>query len=155
MGESTQKIMILGAGPNQVRLIQRARELGLYVITVDYLPDNVGHKLSHRYVNCSTMDKEGILCAAEAMGIDGVVTCASDAAVPAVGYVSEKLGLPGPTYRAALTMARKDEFRAFQHAKSLAAPRFTVLTGPSELEGAIRGWTPPVMVKPADTSGSR
>ena len=149
------KIMILGAGPNQVRLIQRARELGLHVITVDYLPDNVGHKLSHRYVNCSTMDKEGVLRAAETLGIDGIVTCASDAAVPAVGYVAERLGLPGPTFRAATTMVRKDEFRAFQHANGLAAPRFAALTEPLALEDAIRGWTPPVMVKPADTSGSR
>jgi len=40
------------------------------VITVDYLPENIGHRYSHQFVNCSTLDKVGVLKAANELNID-------------------------------------------------------------------------------------
>jgi len=71
--------MILGAGPLQVSAIRKAVELDLEVITVDYLPENMGHRYSHHFVNCSTTDREGVLYAAREMEIDGICTFSSDA----------------------------------------------------------------------------
>ena len=39
-----KKILLLGAMQMHVPLILRARERGIYVITCDYLPENVGHE---------------------------------------------------------------------------------------------------------------
>ena len=39
-----KKLMILGAMEMHVPLIERAKELGNYIITVDYIPENPGHK---------------------------------------------------------------------------------------------------------------
>lgn len=87
----TKKLMILGAGVSQLDAIRKAVELGFYVITVDYLPDNIGHKFSHQFVNCSTVDKEGILKIARDLSIDGIVTFASDVATK---YSTDRISSP-------------------------------------------------------------
>ena len=87
--------MILGAGFNQLPAIRKAIELDCYTITVDYLPENIGHKFSHQFVNCDTQDKEGVLKIATDLDIDGIVTFASDVATPTVGFVAEQIGPAG------------------------------------------------------------
>jgi len=150
-----KRLMILGAGPFQAPAIRKAAELGCHVITVDYLPDNVGHKFGHQYVNCSTVDKEGVLRAARSLGIDGICTFSSDVAVPTVAYVCEQLGLPGASPAVAETMATKDRFRAFLRNARLTCPAF--LSGDSfeAIAADLHRLNPPIVFKPVDTSGSR
>lgn len=150
-----KKLMILGAGPNQLPGIKKAVNLGFNVITVDNIPDNVGHKYSHQYVNCSTVDKEGVLKAAEKHEIDGIVTFASDVAIPTLGYVAEQLGLAGPGQSISETMTNKIKFRIFQRENRLKHPEFAIVERRDDLERQILNLTPPLMFKPVDTSGSR
>jgi biotin carboxylase len=147
--------MILGAGPFQLPAIRKAVDLGYYVITVDYLPDNVGHKVSHCYVNCSTRDREGVARAARDLGVDGVFTFSSDAAIPTVGYVCEQLGLPGIGLATAETMAQKHLFRAFLKEHGLPCPGFVVAEQFEALQRIAERLRFPVIFKPVDTSGSR
>lgn len=150
-----KKIMILGAGFGQLPFIKKAIELGYYVITLDYLPDNIGHKFSHQAVNCSTVDKEAVLVAAQKLKIDGIITFASDVATPTLGYVAEQLGLAGGSFNIALTMSNKAHFRAFQRDHQMDSPRFVVGDTLPEIEKSLHTLTAPVMFKPVDTSGSR
>ena len=43
-----------------VPLIQRAKEMGNYVITVDYIPENPGHKLADEAYFDSTTDLDAV-----------------------------------------------------------------------------------------------
>ena len=155
MNLAQQKLMVLGAGPAQLPLIRTGVELGHFVVTVDYLPENVGHHMSHRSVDCSTVDRDGVLAAAIELGIDGIATLASDVATPTIAYVADRLGLPGPPLNVAETMANKAQFRAFQESVGLPGPRFCVGTCCDDVLTDARGLTFPVVVKPVDTSGSR
>ena len=150
-----ETVMILGAGPSQVSAIKKAVRLGYHVITVDYLPDNVGHKHSHRYVNCSTTDKEGVLRAASQNHVDGITTFCSDVAVPTVAYVSTRLGLPGFAECTAEVLSYKDRFREFQETNELDHPDFVSASSPQELMQKIAQLHFPVVFKPVDYSGSR
>lgn len=152
---SNKRIMILGAGPFQVPAIKKAVSLGLHVITVDYLPDNIGHKFSHEYVNCSTTDREGVLKAARKMKIKGISTFSSDVAVPTVAHVSEHMGLPGTSFATAETMTYKHFFRAFQQKNALACPSFAVACSVEEAWNKVQSHSFPIISKPVDTSGSR
>ena len=147
--------MILGAGIFQLPAIRKAVDLGYYVITVDYLPDNVGHKISHQYVNCSTTDRECVLQAAKELQIDGICTFSSDIAIPTVGYVADSLGLPGVSTQAAEIMATKNLFRAFQQKQGFDCPRFIDASSFDEVEKKIARLKLPIIFKPVDTSGSR
>lgn len=147
--------MVLGAGSNQVPMIRAAVAAGCRVVTVDNIPDNVGHRYSHDAVDCSTVDRTGVLEVARRLAIDGITTCASDVATPTVGYVAEALGLAGPSYGVAACMSNKALFRSFQRGAGLPAPGFCVGETFEEIEGPVRALTLPVVLKPVDTSGSR
>lgn len=146
--------MILGAGPHQLPGIRKAVDLGFYVITVDYLPENVGHKFSHQYVNCSTLDKEGVLRAARELDIDGIVTFA-ESAMPTMAFVAEQLGLPGGCPWAVQTMLNKARFRTFQREHELNHPDFVRGQCLQDIEKEIATLSPPLMFKPVDATGSR
>lgn len=147
--------MILGAGLSQLSAIQRAVDMGFYVITVDYLPENIGHRFSHQFVNCSTVDKEKVLKVAIDLDIEGIVTFASDVATPTMGFVSEQLGLPGASLRVAETLSDKGRFRIFQKEHELNSPNFVKGQRLEDIEDQISSLSPPLVFKPVDTSGSR
>jgi len=151
----SKRLLVLGAGTNQLPLIIRAKSRGLYVITADYLPDNLGHQYSDASLNCSTTNVDGILEAAGALAIDGITTIASDVAVTTVARVASALHLAGPNPNAAETMTNKALFREFQARSNLNGPRFVAGTEITELAGQAVSLNPPLFVKPVDTSGSR
>lgn len=154
-GLMKKKLMILGAGPSQLPAIKKAVELGFYVITVDYFPGNLGHRYSHQYVNCSTVNQEGILKVARELNIDGIMTFASDVSTPTVSYVAEHLGVPGGPALVAETMSNKAKFRMFQQDQGLDSPGFVVGQCLKNIQDEIEALSPPLMFKPVDTSGSR
>ena len=52
-----KKLLMLGGAPSQVVAIRRAKEMGYYVITCDYLENNPGHTFFDEYHIVSTVDK--------------------------------------------------------------------------------------------------
>lgn len=60
MGEIllNKRIMLLGGNYFQMTAMKAAKELGCYVIYVDYLPENPAHKFADEYHNVSTMDEK-------------------------------------------------------------------------------------------------
>lgn len=65
-----KKLMILGGSRYALPVIKAAKQLGIYTITADYLPDNIAHRFSDEYVNVSIIDKEKTLEAAKEHNID-------------------------------------------------------------------------------------
>lgn len=59
-----KKLMLLGGLRYLLPVIKAAHEQGYYVITADYLPDNIAHKYSDEYCNVSIIDKEAVLAKA-------------------------------------------------------------------------------------------
>ncbi|MBP5288834.1 MAG: ATP-grasp domain-containing protein [Clostridia bacterium] len=151
-----KKLMILGGTRYALPVIKAAHELGLYVITADYLPDNVAHKYSDEYCNVSITDLEATLAVARERKIDGVISFACDPGVVTAAYVADRMGLPSPgPYESVCILQNKGRFRAF-----LAQNGFRVPTakGYSRVEDAVKDvdlfhW--PVIVKPTDSAGSK
>lgn len=56
-----KRLMLLGGIRYLLPVIKAAHEQGYYVITADYLPDNIAHKYSDEYVNVSIIDKKVVL----------------------------------------------------------------------------------------------
>jgi biotin carboxylase len=153
----TARILILGGSRFQVPLIRRAKERGLRVITCDYLPENPGHRLADEYHDVSTTDREAVLALARRIGIDAVASFSSDPAMPAVAYVANALGLPGPPLEAIVKLTDKGAFRRLMAASGLPTPRHWVLD--ADAAGEIAATVPAdiarLIVKPVDSCGSR
>lgn len=146
---------MLGGANSQIPAIRKAREMGHYIITCDYLEDNPGHKYAHEYYNVNTTDKEAVLSLAKSLKIDGIVCYDSEAAAPTVAYVAEQLGLPSQPYQSVEILSNKDQFREFLREHGFHVPR---AKGYDSLEDAIADFycfRMPVMIKPVDSSGSR
>lgn len=146
-------LMVLGAGVFQLEAIRKASAMGHHVITVDYLPGNIGHLISDEYVNASTIDSDSVLQAAREHRIDGIFTMSSDIALPAVAHVAEALGLPGPRSETVNLLTRKNRFRRLQKELGLDSPRSIEVTSFDESRAKWQGVE--ALVKPAVSSGSR
>ena len=146
---------MLGGSLYQTYVIKEAVDMGLYVISCDYLPDNPGHKLAHEYHNVSTTDKEAIYKLAKDLKVDGIVAYASDPAAPTAAYVCEKLGLPTSPYTSVEILSQKDLFRQYLAANDFNVPRSIACTSYEEAVENINKLSLPVMVKPVDSSGSK
>lgn len=149
-----KRVLFLGGAYAQIPIIQEAKNRGWYIITCDYLPDNPGHKLSDEYHNVSTTDFEGVLELAMKVKPDFVIAYASDPAAPTAAYVSEKLGLPGNTYKSVQLLSEKDLFRKFLLNNGFNAPRSISIIDDNDIE-YVSSLTFPIIVKPTDSSGSK
>jgi biotin carboxylase len=147
--------MQLGANAFQTTLVKVAKELGYHVITVDYLPDNPGHKYSDEYHNVSTIDKNAVLALAEKLSIDGICAYASDVSACTAAYVAEKLGLPTNPFLSVETMVHKDLTREFMERHGFNAPRSKCFTVQGEAREYFQFLNKSVIVKPTDNAGSK
>lgn len=151
-----KKIMLLGGLRYLLPVIEAAHKLGYYVITCDYLPDNIAHKYSDEYVNVSIIDKDTVLTVAREKQIDGIMSFAVDPGVVTAAYVQDKMGLPafGP-YESVCILQNKDRFRDFLAKHGFNVPQ---AKGFSSVKEAMseKYWYPwPVIVKPTDSAGSK
>lgn len=150
-----KRLLMLGGAMQQIPAIQKAKELGNYVITCDYLPDNPGHKYADQYFNVSTTDRKGVLEIARTQQIDGIVAYASDPAAPTAAYVSEQMGIPTSPLSSVEVLTQKDLFRKFLKNHGFNTPRFGGFDTYEEALQVINEFSFPVMVKPVDSSGSK
>lgn len=150
-----KRVLMLGGSHFQVPSILTAKEMGLYVITCDYLPENPGHRYADEYHNVSTTDLDKVLALAESLHIDGIVAYASDPAAPTAAYVAEKLGLPGQPYDSVRILTNKDLYRAFLKEHGFCVPRANGYASYEAAAGDFASYRMPVMIKPVDSSGSK
>lgn len=151
-----KKLMLLGGLRYLLPVIEEAHKLGLYVITCDYLPDNIAHKYSDEYHNVSIIDKEAVLKLAGELEIDGIMSFAVDPGVVTAAYVAEQMGLPnvGP-YESVCILQDKAQFREFLRRNNFNCPWSFGFSSASEALAAAHKFSYPAIVKPTDAAGSK
>ncbi|MBK9579531.1 MAG: carbamoyl-phosphate-synthetase [Fibrobacterota bacterium] len=149
-----KKLLVLGASPSQIPMIERAKELGIRVFTCDNRPSNPGHKLAHASFDVDIVDKPGVLRLVRELGVDGVI-CTSDLAAPTAAWVCEQANLPTNPYESVLTLCDKSRFRAFQRRHGFRCPAAEGFSKDRIGELDLSKFRLPVIVKPVDSSGSR
>ena len=155
MKKKQKKLLLLGGLRYLLPVIESAHRLGYYVITCDYIPDNIAHKYSDEYHNISIIDKEAILKLACELQIDGIMSFAVDPGVVTAAYVQDRMGLPGNPYDSVCILQNKDRFRTFLANNGFNVPK---AKGFSSVEEALaeKYWFPwPIIVKPTDAAGSK
>lgn len=153
-----KKLMLLGGIRYLLPAIEAAHRHDIYVITVDYLPDNVAHKYSDEYHNVSILakDKEKVLHLAQELHIDGILSYAVDPGVVTAAYVAEQMGLPFTcSYEAACILQDKARFRRFLADNGFNVPNARGYNNTEEALKDISFFNWPVIVKPVDSAGSK
>ena len=148
--------MLLGGIRYLLPVIEAAHKQGYYVITADYLPDNIAHQYSDEYVNVSIIDKEAVLKVAREKEIDGIMSFGVDPGVVSASYVQEQMGLPsfGP-HESVVILQNKDKFRAFLKDNGFNVPWAFGFASMEEALGSKDKFSYPLIVKPTDSAGSK
>lgn len=147
-------ILIVGAGPNQIKIILKAQEMGLRTIAIDGAADAIGLKQADVGAAVNITDANAIADVAREHKADGIWPGA-EAGVIAVAEACAMLGLPGPTPESALCMRSK---LAMREALSKAGVPDVPFRSASDVEDAVAAAEElgvPVIVKPADGNASK
>jgi biotin carboxylase len=152
---SGKRLLIAGAGIFQIPAIQKARDMGITVITVDKNPESPGFRLADHYEVVSTGDTPGLLKVARKYKIDGIMTLSTEVAVVPVAYVAEKLGLPSISVETAKKATRKYLMKEAFKIHGVPCPAFHMADNPEDLRKAVGILNFPLMVKPSEGYASK
>ncbi len=153
-----KKILVISGGVEALPIIEKAIDMGLYVLVSDGDMSAPGLALAHEAIIASTYDAEKTLELARSTDpnrrIAGVISAAAD--VPrTVALVADALGLPGPSPRSALLAGNKFLMKMAFKDMGLAVPWFAMINGPDDLKALTRGSAKAFVVKPVDSRGAR
>lgn len=151
-----KKLMLLGGIRYLLPVIKAAHKQGYYVITADYIPNNIAHQYSDEYVNVSIIDKEAVLKVAREKEIDGIMSFGVDPGVISASYVQNQMGLPsfGP-FESVDILQHKDKFRSFLTENGFNVPWAFGFSSEDEAWESRYKFTYPLIVKPTDSAGSK
>ncbi|MDV7750681.1 ATP-grasp domain-containing protein [Enterococcus faecium] len=151
-----KKLMILGASILQLPAIEKARDLGLETIVVDMNPEAIGFDIKGvKKEVISTIDAQAIVKAAKRHQIDGIMTLATDMPMRSVAAVAKEMNLIGIDEDTALKATNKAEMRKALQDGGVPIPKFFKVANKKEYFQAVKQFSVPFIVKPADSSGSR
>ena len=140
-------LIILGAGPQQVKAYQVAKNLGLKIVGVDFNPDAEARYLCDYFVLASVKDADECISKLASMNIrfSGVITCGVEVS-PQVSKISDYFGLTGiPANVAHNTTHKGARLRKLKDA-NVPIPEFEIL-----LE-VVTSFSPPLPKKKTTTA---
>lgn len=89
-----KKLLILGANPETIRLINTAKAMGIYTIVTDPDPNAPAKKIADKSININGMDVDGLVEFCLEEKIDGVLVGIADRLIQPYQQVCERLNLP-------------------------------------------------------------
>ncbi len=148
-------VLFVGAGRHQRRALRRARDLGLRVAAIDRNPDAPGFAEVDVAETVDFADVSAAVEAARQLAPDGVLTVASDRAVPVAARIAEELGLPGIGSETARLVTNKVAMRLRLGEAGVPQPRFAAVRTLDDAHAALGEIGLPAVLKPADSAGQR
>jgi biotin carboxylase len=153
---SDKRLLVLGAGPAQLGLLEAAHERELHVIAVDRDPLAPGFRFADRRAIVSVEDEPAIDRLASAERVDGIVAPGIDFPVAIAARVAARLGiahpLDPPTAQGATSKLRQRE--RFAEA-GVPHARYRVCSSLAEASAAAAELGFPCVVKAPDLQGQK
>lgn len=146
-------IVLAGTVPH-IRLIENLKRRGYYTLLVDYYDHPPAKPFADEHLQESTLDQEIVLSIAKERSAELVITTCMDHANVTACYVAEKLGLPAPySYETALEVTNKGLMKEKMISHGIPTSKYISVKDISGFESS--GLNFPVVVKPADSNGSK
>ncbi len=149
------KLIILGAGPFQMHLIEMAQAMDAYVIAVTPHGTYPGIKVADKVYFHDAKIEEYVADVARVENVNGVISDQGEIFVRAVAYAAEKMGLPGNGYETALLYTDKHRMRVRTKELGLATIESVMFYTLDEALEAFRSFGTTAIIKPVDASSSR
>lgn len=156
MSEEKKKLLVLGGSASMIDLVKTAKRMGIYTVVTDWnsVTDSPAKQYADSYWDISIMDYDNLVDKSRHEGIDGVITCMTDSYLTPYRIICERLGLPCYlTEKTEEISVNKLKFKkACADFDIPVAKRYYVDVNK---EDDLDCLPYPIVVKPADGSGSR
>lgn len=146
-----KKLLILGANPETVPLVETANRMGVKTLVTSNIPDDMAKKFAWKACDVDGLDVPGLIALAHDEKVDGVLVGVADILVPVYCKVCNALSLPCYATQAIVDVfSYKDSFKAVCQRYGIhGIPEFylDVEMRREDLDRIVY----PVMVKPVDS----
>ena len=144
-----KKVLILGANPETVSLIKRAKEKGLYTIVTDNNPRAYAKSFADKAYDINAVDTDELVKLANKEKVDGILVGVAEALLPVYCELCKKLDKPCySTLDKFKIMTDKDFFKN-------KCREYNVPTIKEYSLHKLKDIVYPVIVKPADSCSSK
>jgi len=155
-GSDRRRLLVLGAGPGQIGLLEAAQARGLHVIAVDRDPAAPGFRHTDRRAIVSVEDEPAIDRLVAAEQVHGVIAPGIDFPVAIAARIAERHHLPHPLTPMVAQLATSKLRQRDQFVKAgVPHTSFRVAASIEEAERAAGELGFPCVVKPPDRQGQR
>ena len=151
-----KKLLVIGGSARMIDLVETAKSMGVYTIVVDWnsVTDSPAKTHADEYWNDSIMDYNTIVPKAKDKGIDGVITCMTDSYLTPYRIISERLNTP--CYLNEKTEKISTDKLLFKRScQEYGIPVAKKYSVEINDDTSLEKLPYPIVVKPADGSGSR
>lgn len=146
--------MVLGGDKNQLPLIKKAKELGLYVILCDFRDNVQGIALSDVHYQINTLNPDLLIQVGEKEKPDGILTN-SEPTFVSMATAAEKLGLRCLSLESTILFKNKFLMREFCSEHGLLSPRYKYCNNVEASLDFFSDLQKKCIIKPLDNSASR
>ncbi|HOE66438.1 MAG TPA: ATP-grasp domain-containing protein [Candidatus Hydrogenedentes bacterium] len=148
------RILIVGAGGNQICILRKARELGLETVAIDGNANAQGFAAADIAEVANITDPEEIERVARRHNVSGIYP-AAEWGVEAASHAAARMGLPGIPPQVASRVRNKHAMRQALERAGVPVPRFRGVTTRDEAHAALQEFGAPIIVKPAEGNASK
>lgn len=149
-----KRILIIGAGWEQVPLIKKAKEKGLFVIATNPDASGEGLNFADQSEIANPRDLSKILDIAKKYDINALTADECDYSYFASVFVANVLGLPGANIDTAQLVTNKKRMRIKCQEYGILQPEFYPCVTLKETKEAVKKIGFPVIMKPLDNRGN-
>lgn len=145
---------VLGGVPSHIPLIENLKNRGYYTVLIDYLDNPPAKESADEHVQVSTLDRERVLEVAKNKNAAIVICACLDQPIPVACYVSKSLGLPHLyDYETSLSLTDKSLMKKILISCGIPTAKYMDVYTTEKTDN--RHFRFPVVVKPADSTGSQ
>ncbi len=146
------RLLVLGAGPAQLGLLESARARGIWLAVVDRNASALGFRFADRRCILSTDDEPAIERLVGALGIEGLIAPGTDWPIGVAARIAQRSGLPHPlSPQTAVLATNKLRQRERLDEAGVPQPRWWVVA-PGDPLPAVET---PCVVKAPDRQGQK
>lgn len=143
-----KRLLIVGAGPGAVHVVEKARDLGLDIIALDSALQPVTHQ-SERLDAVRAITSAEVVQVARDRGVDGVYP-ATRGVLEAAAHAAAELDMPGLSPRAASVIHDVVKLRRTLQERGVATPRSCAAANLDEAHAAVRVLGVPLAISPTE-----
>lgn len=149
-----KKILIIGAGWEQVPMVKKAKEMELYVIATNPQEKAAGFEFADKTIVVDPRDLEELVKIVEKHKPDAVVSDNCDYSLFAVAFLGALYNLPATSIEAAQLTTNKHNMRQRCSQFALPQPKYILAKTPEQAQAGAKEIGLPVVIKPVDNRGS-